>query len=67
MPLQLFSFGGSHGRTNLLGFFGDSTKRSASRPVYGSKMIEFMVRTEGGLVVKVDYSVIVPSSQRYGS
>jgi hypothetical protein len=30
-------------------------------------MIEFMVRTEGGLVVRVDYSVIVPSSQRYGS
>ncbi len=67
MPLQLVSFGGSHGRTNLLGFFGDSTKRSASGPVNGSKMIEFMVRTEGGLVVKVDYSVIVPSSQRYGS
>ena len=67
MPLQLFSFGGSHGRTNLLGFFGDSTKRSASGPVHGSKMIKSMVRTERGLVVKVDYSVIVRSSQRYGS
>jgi hypothetical protein len=30
-------------------------------------MIKSIVRTERSLVVRVDYSVIVPSIQRYGS